>query len=99
VEIVDLDNVKVTGLTHTSQMMAKTNSLFAKLFLDMLLSWFGFLGRTRKVWNLSTLVKVEYVDYGSTAEIGLRLCRFLLNKFSTARLPAMAMEAKLDGIR
>ena len=43
-------------------------------------------------------VEVQYIDYGTKAEMSLEWCRLLRRQFSTDRLPAQAMAAKLDGI-
>jgi len=43
-------------------------------------------------------VEVSYIDYGTRAEISLEWCRLLRRQFSTARFPAQAMAAKIDGI-
>lgn len=43
-------------------------------------------------------VEVQYIDYGTRAEMSLEWCRLLRRQFSTERLPAQAMAAKLDGI-
>ena len=54
-------------------------------------------GRVLHFVNLQN-VEVQYIDYGSKADMSLELCRLLMRQFSTERLPAQAMPAKLDGI-
>ena len=79
--------------------MLHSGLLVAVPYTDRRRGWYHGWHRARMLHFVDLEnVEVQYIDYGSKAEMSLEWCRLLKRQFATDRLPAQAMAAKLDGI-